>query len=441
MKKQNSTKNIVKGAISSDDAQVYQTIRNMDWLLNRVHNFCEQKSNWASIAGAFMVGLAINTWSDPNIQNPYDLLVRLFGLSTRPWNLLNYFAIFIVFTFTIGRIILKKYFKKRSYEVQLANLYRDRVDDNLKPFQRGRIAWGNCLTLQSCPNLHQGWLPSEIQIQHDTFKYVLPKNIDQFYKDYLLNEFYPKWQSDATRLMLAENPRAFSDLLPLRIKVKQTKWSQVLFCNARFQENRQEYIQQLLRGHINLTNTFVLHLVVATNDGYVLLTLTDPKVDFHPGKWACSIGEQLDPNDLIGSEEKFTLNWVERALLEELGVTTNGFNPDKVRFMAVFLEGDTGNCAIIAVVELNYDRDTLDAIIDKRPKKDKEFQDWDFITWDDIPKELITPQHKPNHPSTGIRMFYAGLSRFDVPELNRRLLNLTRNQDLKVKRGRFHHLT
>lgn len=400
-------------------------ISTTDWVLDRTRDFFEHQSEWTGIAVAFLIGMFVNVFSDPNVNGLQELLNRTFNVRIRSLNVLSWFAVIIILLLSLGRLLLERYSRKRSYAIRLAEIYRQKVDLSLQPFQRGRIAWGLGLTLQSCPNLHAGWSMKNIQIQYDSTNYVLPSGLDESYKHYLETEFCTKHIDDRTRLMLIKDPRAFSDAPTLVLQVQETKWSHVRFYQELImqeQSERTRYINQVLKtGQIDFPNSLCLHLVIVTSDGYILLTKSSHKVDYYPNLWACSIGEQLDVYDLKGPEERFVLNWTERALWEELGVSTDGFKSENVRVMAVILEGDIVNFAIVTLAFLKYTRLELDAIIDKLPRTDYEFQEWEFISWNDIPKQLLKPTRK-YHPTTEIRMFYAGLFKFGAPGLNRRLL-------------------
>ena len=403
----------------------YIKISTTDWVLDRSRDFFEHHSEWTNIAVAFLIGMFVNVFSDPSVNGLQELLNRMFNVHIRLLNMLSWFAVIIILSLSLGRPLLERYFRGRSYAIRLAEIYRQKVDLSLQPFQRGRIAWGLGLTLQSCPDLHKGWSLENIRFQYDSTKHALPHVLSESYRYYLEKKFRIEYADDRTRLMLIEDSRVFSDAPTLVLRVQETKWSQVRFYQdsiIKDLDERTRYIYQVLKtGRIDFPNSLCLHLVIVTSDGYILLTKSSHKVTYYPNLWACSIGEQLDVCDLKGPEEKFALNWAERALWEELGVSTDGFKPENVRVMAVILEGDNVNFAIVTLAFLKYTRLELDAIIDKFPRTDYEFQEWDFISWNDIPKQLLKPTRK-YHPTTGIRMFYAGLFKFGAPGLNRRLI-------------------
>src|SRR3989338_5214170 len=175
------------------------------------------------------------------------------------------------------------------------------------------------------------------------------------YQKYLVGEFRQLYTQDKTRLMLIENPVAFSDMQYLRLKDQQTKWSQFQFYHKLISGDpaRQKQDIELVINNrkIDFPNSLCLHLVVKINDHKFLLAETSAKKGGdHPNVWALSIGEQLDIKDLE-SDDDIILNWVRRALMEELGISKDDFAPENVRVMAVNLEGDINNFAIVTIVD------------------------------------------------------------------------------------------
>jgi hypothetical protein len=393
-----------------------------EWLLDRLLNVTDRWYKLVGIAFAFLGGQIVNLSTDQSGYNVVQLLSRMYN---SPFSIVA--VLFILLSWP-GRWVLRQYLKARSFNVRLARLYRDKIEAFLQPSQRGRIGWGTSLTLQSCPELHLGWQIRTVQIEHDSTKHSISGEIGENYKDYLATEFRHRYTDDKTRLMLIENPAAFSDSPTLRLRVRETTWSQVQFYQRRVFSNpnqRDRHIEKVFGGEIDFPNSLCLHVVVASQDGYLLRTQASHKVAYYPEQWAVSIGEQLDLSDLVGPHESFALNWVNRALWEELGIAGEGVRPENIRVMALFLEGEIVNVALATVAILKYDKSELNAIIDKHPRTDYEFQNWDFMSWDEIPKELIRPS-RLYHPSTGIRMFYAGLYKFGAPGLNMRNLAIAR---------------
>lgn len=408
-----------------------------DCILSGIHTFCKHYSKWAGIAWAFLGGVFINILSDATVKDVLQLQDRMFNTNERPINILSWVALSVAILLPAGRFLTERYTRSRTYEKRLANLYRNRIDKLLQPFSAGRIGWGLGLTLQSCPDLQGGWSTKEVKIEYNPIEYTFPENIDKAYQQYLVTEFPQMYTEDKTRLMLIENPVAFSDMKILRLKISKTKWSQFQFYHKWILENPEHRVQDIKRAvnerTINFPNSLCLHLIIMTQDDKFLLTKTSSKKggDYH-NVWALSIGEQLDIKDFgnFTGNEDVVLNWVERALSEELGISNDDFSSNNVNVMAVNLEGDINNFALATVVVLKYDSLQLDAkmrmpcITDTNEIDRSSFEGtapWKFMHCNDIPKELVK-RTMNYHPSTGIRMFYAGLFKFGAPRLNRRLL-------------------
>ncbi|MFD4204826.1 hypothetical protein ACFWRG_02425 [Micromonospora tulbaghiae] len=154
-------------------------------------------------------------------------------------------------------------------------------------------------------------------------------------------------------------------------------------------------------------------MTVATSDGYILLTHRSHKVAYDPGTWSSSLEEQLSEHDFKGADSEVMSRWLQRALVEELGLSNIEASQCEARILAVFLEADRLNTGIAALASLDLTRDELDAIIDSRPREDYEFQDWAFIKWSDLASELGAPT-RPYHPSSGLRMLLAGIVHYGV---------------------------
>lgn len=405
-----------------------KTISPKDWILNGVLAWLKRYSKLPGYAFAFLIGIFINSCSDSTVKGLWQVLNRMFNIHERPINILSWAASLVALISLAGRFLIERYTNNRTYEKRLATLYHNRINKSLHPFYRGHIGWGIGLTLQPCPNLQDGWTTKEVEIEYEPISYTFPPEIDKCYHDYMKEEFWRKYTEDRPRLMLVENPAAFFDMLTLRLKVQKTTWSQFQFYHKWILENSEQRNKDIERavniGKIDFPNSLCLHLIIMTKDNKVLLTKTGSKKggDYH-GVWALSIGEQLDPRDLEGNKD-YVLNWVRRALDEELGISNEDFVPENVRVLAVNLEGDINNFALATIVVLNIDSQQVDAKI-KIPKRSDsvEMSNWEFMDCDDMPKELIKPT-RTYHLSTGIRMLYASLFKFGAPGLHRRLLRL-----------------
>lgn len=406
-------------------------IDNKDWIIEKAHLFCRRHHNWAGYASAFLIAAFVNVWSDPSVKDILQLLNRMFLFERSiTITIFSWIALSVTILIPVGQFVAEKYVRSRTYEQRLAILYSNKIDPLLRPFQKGHIGWGLGLTLQSCPNIKEGWSTNEVRIDYRPIEYDVARmgiDVSQKYDNYLQHTFPTLYSEDRTRLMLLENPVAFTDMFPLTLKVGKTKWSQFQFYHELISEEKDRRVRDIKEvienNKIEFPNSLCLHLIVRTKDHKFLLTKSNKKKggDYHD-VWALSIGEQLDKND-IENDGDCILNWTSRALWEELKLGGENFLSGNIRVMAVNLEGDINNFALATIVVLNLNSWELDNVLKVEIPADREFENWTFISPEDMPKELINPTPTRNyHPSTGIRMFYAGLFEFGPVDLNQRLL-------------------
>ena len=119
--------------------------------------------------------------------------------------------------------------------------------------------------------------------------------------------------------------------------------------------------------------------------------------------------------DFEGTGGLIGKRWANRMLNEELGLTEAELDRVDVRFLALFLEVNNMNVSVAGLVTLPQDRNYLDAVIARRPRQDYEFAKWEFMRRDALAEELVRPS-KEYHPSSGLRMFLAGIVKFGVYE-------------------------
>lgn len=180
-------------------------------------------------------------------------------------------------------------------------------------------------------------------------------------------------------------------------------------------------------------NSFCLHAVVLTKDGYILRTRRDKKLAYYAEQYDFSIEEQLNISD-IGKEGIRISTWAERMCKEELGIenrNAEGNAIQKVQVASVFYEQDAVNVAISATITLGVTMEKLRSIMRDWPREDYEFQ-YDFCTWSDIERELLEPWGVPMeqeiegdtakyryHPTAINRMFWTACleKRFRIADL------------------------
>lgn len=284
------------------------------------------------------------------------------------------------------------------------------------------VGWRDALSLQDCPNLREGWPPSQVVIKIDeTESFALPEEYGPAYEDFFKRCYEKKrFKDNNEKLMLRRNPTAFSDQPSLVLEVIPTKYSLVQFyCYIiALRPERDALINDFIRGSLraNFAHSLCMHMVVVTRDDKLLLTKRSQKVDYHPGTWSASIEEQLSREDLESGSERVALSWASRLLKEELGLQQDSYHPDNLRLLSVFLEADILNTAVCVYAELRIDELELDIILRGRARTDYEFTEWAFL---DVEKaKLLTELFHPRrqyHPTSGFRLLYTLLKRFGSP--------------------------
>jgi len=229
---------------------------------------------------------------------------------------------------------------------------------------------------------------------------------------------------------LSHNPRSFTDNPYLKLFTKETLFSHTLFYNYVVSANptkRRQLIKEFIEGHhrvANFPNTLCLHLLVITSDNKVLITKRSPDVAWFPNTWSASIEENMSIKDLDGDRSTSVLRWGERALLEELGITENVYDPRNLRVLSVFLESNILNMGLCGHVFLNIPSEQLSRIIRSLPRADYEFTAWDFLEYkdDEIISEITKPT-LPYHPSSRYRLLMALLKKNNIPRQSERFFS------------------
>ncbi|WP_433045360.1 hypothetical protein [Dactylosporangium sp. CS-033363] len=286
----------------------------------------------------------------------------------------------------------------------------------LRPvFPPGRIAWGSQLVLQYCPK-PGGWRAEEITVKQRPAPYRMSRELAAPFRRWLATD-HAREVRTGTSYQLCADPTAFSDRPELDLTVAANKYAETAYFAtnvAKHEDDRRAFVRALVtRGSVGFAHSFCLHAVVATVDGHVLLTQRSTKVFHYKEAWSVSIEERLGEEDLNLAPTEVVGHWARRMLREELGLSEAEATAAQARFLAVFLEADILNCALAAVVTLGLTRAELNAIIESRVRHDYEFQDWTFVRWADLARELLDGG-RVYHPSAGLRMYLAGVAHFGV---------------------------
>lgn len=162
-------------------------------------------------------------------------------------------------------------------------------------------------------------------------------------------------------------------------------------------------------------NSLCLHLVIETTDGDVVKTRTSSKKkNDYPARWGCSISEQIEMVDFLDEtgafRQGFVVQWVTRAIKEEFSLAEPDlwdiFDQNTIRVLALDLEEDIYNFALVCTVKLKIPFDTFHKQV--RPNYDKsEIADIRSLPLEDIPTILFhyTDNNHEYHPSTYMRLY------------------------------------
>lgn len=371
-----------------------------------------------ALLSGFLIGRVTNELSVP-YTNWWDVLNGLFSITHRPANFLTWLSLALLVVITLGSRILAKLHKRRQYEKIFASLVQRHRAPSIAPFNA--IGWNGALSLQTCPELHRGWQASEVQLNHNTTRFSLPKEYEQLYQEYF-NKYYQekRFFDDGVKIMLIRNPVAFKDSPTLVLETQETLFSQIQFYLdnvAVLTSKRDEHIRKVFNElTVLFPHPLCMHVVVVTKDDKVLITKRSPKVIYFPGTWSCSLEEQLSPQDLRGYPNRPVLKWFERSLQEELGLGNETYNKDNLRVLSVFLESDILAISVCAHAVLDIGSTELNQIIECLPRTDYEFTEWKFLTHKELLDELFHPT-RSYHPTSGYRILLALIRRYGEPRV------------------------
>lgn len=407
-----------------------------EFFFEKLYQFLIDNSKIPHLSFGYLSAIGVEAINKLSTTEPMEIIKNIFLVSKNKSNILTYIAILLILVNTLLKLILKRYFKNKTVDSRLRQIYEKYTDNIFKGHETEGISWGVGQTVLSAPNMRNGWETSDIRFEVDSslysfemLKYLHPsfksRNLNEEYEKYLKNEFPKKFTTDSDRLMLQEKPVAMTDDNALCIKLKKVKWSQLQFMWTKLltDEIKKEVIDRVFNNKMIIhPNSFCLHLIVKTSDGKILVTENSTNKDNDYAKsWAVSIGEQIDKEDVKDIDDDCAYYWVKRALNEELCIHEEEFNTKGIHFLSVNLEGDIVNFAFACVVEIFLDSENLISRLCSESRIDNEFKHIEFIEIDDIPKELIKSSRE-YHPSSKIRMIYTYLNSKGASQLRYQLL-------------------
>lgn len=395
-----------------------------DKILFGLLKFLSTNKEWLiTLVSGFLLGRITNEFSIPN-ANFTDIILGTFSIINRPANFLSWLSIILLVGIPLSLRILKRLHKQKQYAKLFADILQKHKSRAISPFNG--LAWDETLSLQTCPELHRGWLAAEIKIQHDTTKFSMPDKYRQAYKDYFEKSYEEKrFFNDGAKFMLTRNPTSFSDSLTLSLSTRETIYSQIQFYKdnvAILTPERNELIRKLIEGYVEFPHSLSMQMIIITSDDKVVMTKRSAKVNYYPNMWSCSAEEQLAPQDFEKNTSPLISKWAGRMLSEEFGLNTEDYNNSNLRVLSVFLESDILNVSLCTHVVLDISASELNQRLLILPRTDYEFSEWVFLTHDELLGELFRPT-KAYHPSSGYRILMGLIRRYGEPTVVEKILN------------------
>lgn len=404
--------------------------------LEKTYRYLKTHKGIQNGAIGYLSAFLVNTLDNLSSASVNDVLKDIFLNYTKIGNIGFYLAAAIIVIRTVMLFFLKKYFKGKTEDRRLRDIYEEYSNSIFDGHETEGISWGWGQTVTSAPDIQKGWATSNIKFEVDTSLYNIQmlrtldpsfqsRDFQKEYDLYVRDEFPQYYKTDSDRLMLKEKPVSLTDDYALTIKLKRVKWSQLqFFWNQVLTDKIKKIcIDKLFYDNMIVqVNSFCLHLIVKTSDGKILITEVSPNKDNDYAKsWAVSIGEQIDMEDVKNLDADCSYAWVKRALYEELSINDDEFQKENIRFLSINLEGNIVNFAFVCVVEIVLDSDDLVNRLHTSSRVDNEFKHLDFMDIDEIPAELIK-NRRNYHPSSEIRMLYTYLNTKGSAELRLQLL-------------------
>ncbi len=383
----------------------------------------------------FLVARLINELANPDLATLRHLLESMFAIG-RPLNWSTWLLLIGVIILAGLSPIVKKLNRRLRDENRVYATLEALKDPSFAKY--GAIGVDSAITLQLCPELDRGWMlhESQVHLVHDTLQFELSQDVKEtyrVYKDTLYDE--KKFMDDGRSIMLAKNPRAFTDSPTLDLNTKEVLYSKVLFFRDRMLPDNPHMLDRIIDDclsgteHISFPHRFNMHIVVVTQDRYVLTTKRSPKTEWYKHHWSCSFEEAFSTRDLQEGRRGVDAlrHWVVRALREELGLSSVSYSIENVRILSVFLESDSSevtsvlNISLCTLVTLDIDRNDLSNILRVLPRPDYEFTEFAFLDYHEMVRELVRPT-KTYHPTSRYRMLLSLVNKYGEAEFAKRLM-------------------
>ena len=183
---------------------------------------------------------------------------------------------------------------------------------------------------------------------------------------------------------------------------------------------RERLANQLVQpGRYSVPGVAVVHTIVITSDGYVILCRRSPHTGYHPLRWSVSFEEQINQKDLAFGNAALSAAAV-RGFQEEFA-PGHAMMPESVCILGIFLEYGILNVSVCAYIETSLSFNEI-KFNWNRKAKDK----WEAVTVVGEPFTLgniakllraskygeIIEEKDRFHPTSKYRLLLAAIHRF-----------------------------
>ncbi len=361
-----------------------------------------------------------------------DFLSRLSKLTEieKISNALFWFALTICAVFFIADNIITHKINQKGLDKKFVDLMRKYTDAFL--FDPGQettgFSWGTNKTLAYCKNIIDGWTPRAIEVERfDPEKYQFEPMYQKEYLDFCSSSEMEKIIRDGDNLpryMVSAFRETYNPKNPrLLFRLKSTEWSQTKYWWNKMKDRNllsKEIADVYKYKKSDAPNSFCLHLVITTSDDKVVMArISTNKHNDYPETYAATIGEQVEKSDFLDTDfrKDFIIAWVRRALQEEFGFSDSRWehfiSADAIRVLALEMEGDIYNIALIVNVQVNM---TYDVFFGEFGYSctEKEISKIEPLDLSKIPSVLVGIDDNKGlyHPSTYLRLLMVYLHKF-----------------------------
>lgn len=298
---------------------------------------------------------------------------------------------------------------------------------------------GQYSTLLIAPNIREGIKKENLHLIYDGLEFCFPPNSQESaayvkYVHSVSNKIIVKHQRNHSRLMLS-SLQGFDEIDDgIRLTLQKTDYSHTCFVWDYYKRKRIDLTlsYRLIKTQNQLLpNSLCMHLLIETNDGKIVSTLSSPnKMADYPNTIAFTVGEQLELSDITESKTLQCCSadiWLKRTFSEEFGLTEDHYkmmiNTDSFRILGLYFEGNIHNFALFCIVRLNISYEEFYREVN--PTLDHhEISSLSGIEFDSITRMFSTERNRfVCHPSSAMRLFLYSMHKQGLEATVRRFLS------------------